>query len=96
MALSLTLNGAARELPALTDGASLAQVIAALELKADRVAVEHNGEIARRDTWESVRLNSGDKLEVVHFVGGGSGGDSPQPQSFSSSVVTIHNMCYQT
>ena len=96
MALWLTLNGAARELPSLADGASLAEAIAALQLKADRVAVEHNGEIARRDTWESVRLSSGDKLEVVHFVGGGSGGDSSGTSLLSRFSHTIHNMRYRT
>jgi thiamine biosynthesis protein ThiS len=35
------------------------------------VAVEHNGEIVPRATWGERILNGGDRLEVVHFVGGG-------------------------
>jgi sulfur carrier protein len=71
MALMLRLNGSEREFAGLEAGANLAMVIAELGLKADRVAVEWNGEIAPRDTWGSAQVASGDKLEVVHFVGGG-------------------------
>jgi sulfur carrier protein len=71
MALKLILNGHDRELVGLDAGATLAQVVGELGLKADRVAVERNGEIAPRGTWDGVRMQSGDKLEVVHFVGGG-------------------------
>jgi len=42
-----------------------------MDLKADRVAVEHNGEIAPRADWGGIPVSSGDRLEVVHFVGGG-------------------------
>jgi thiamine biosynthesis protein ThiS len=35
------------------------------------VAVEHNGEIVPRTVWAETTLNAGDRLEVVHFVGGG-------------------------
>jgi thiamine biosynthesis protein ThiS len=71
MALMLVVNGQRRELSTLEQGAALAHVIAELSLTADRVAVEHNGEIARRAAWETIPVHSGDKLEVVHFVGGG-------------------------
>jgi len=72
MALTLIVNGQERELPGVDPGASLAAVIGELGLKADRIAVERNGEIARRGSWDDVRMVAGDKLEVVHFVGGGS------------------------
>jgi sulfur carrier protein len=72
MALSLKLNGTERRLENLEDGATLVDVIVALGLKADRVAVECNGEIAPRSAWPQVRVVTGDRLEVVHFVGGGS------------------------
>jgi sulfur carrier protein len=41
-------------------------------MKADRVAVELNRELVRRDRWSQTKLSEGDKLEIVHFVGGGS------------------------
>ena len=48
------------------------EVVGALELKGDRIAIEHNGEIAQRATWEQSSVSPGDRLEIVHFVGGGS------------------------
>ena len=74
MGLTVLINGRVEVLDGLDEGASLAATVATLGLKADRVAVERNGEIVARGEWDAVRLGSGDKLEVVHFVGGGSGG----------------------
>jgi sulfur carrier protein len=68
MGLSVVLNGNLRELSSAT---TLAELVAELGLKPDRVAVERNGEIVARETWLEVTLQAGDKLEVVHFVGGG-------------------------
>jgi sulfur carrier protein len=73
MALRLTVNGQVREFGDLTAGVSLVDVIAAMSLKGDRIAVEHNGEIAQRARWAEVKVAEGDRLEVVQFVGGGSG-----------------------
>jgi sulfur carrier protein len=71
MALSVILNGQQREFEQLASGASLEALVQTLELKADRVAVEHNGQIAQRGSWSELPVNSGDRLEIVHFVGGG-------------------------
>jgi len=46
-------------------------LIEQLGMKGDRVAVELNREIVARADWTQTRLNDGDRLEVVHFVGGG-------------------------
>jgi thiamine biosynthesis protein ThiS len=43
-------------------------------MKPDRVAVELNREIVPRDRWSRTRLKESDRLEIVHFVGGGSDG----------------------
>jgi sulfur carrier protein len=71
MSLTLVLNGQPRTFTTLPQPPSLEHVIAELGLKGDRVAVEHNGEIVPRATWGETILNAGDRLEVVHFVGGG-------------------------
>jgi thiamine biosynthesis protein ThiS len=42
-----------------------------LGMKVDRVAVELNRDIVPRDRWAETVLNEGDRLEIVHFVGGG-------------------------
>ena len=69
--MQLYLNGHDREFPELDSDATLPHLIKLMQLKADRVAVERNGEIMPRVTWPQVELKAGDKLEVVQFVGGG-------------------------
>ena len=71
MSLTLILNGQSRAFDTLPQPASLEQLIGKLGLKGDRVAIEHNGEIVPRVVWAKTTLNAGDRLEVVHFVGGG-------------------------
>jgi sulfur carrier protein len=71
MSLTLVLNGQSRTFPELSPPAGLNYLIEALGLQGDRVAVEHNGEIVPRASWAETVLSAGDRLEVVHFVGGG-------------------------
>lgn len=73
MGLRIVVNGETRELAGVADPASLADVVRELGLKSDRIAVEHNGEIATRSQWGELSIRDGDRLEVVHFVGGGAG-----------------------
>ena len=62
------INGEHRRVPA---GTSLAQLIAEVGLDPLRVAVERNLEIVPRSTLGQVRVEDGDELEIVTFVGGG-------------------------
>jgi sulfur carrier protein len=71
MSFTLAINGQNRSFDNLTPPVSLAQVVAAMELKGDRIAVEHNGQIVQRARWSDTPIAIGDRLEVVHFVGGG-------------------------
>jgi sulfur carrier protein len=72
MSFTVVLNGQSRSFTALSQAPSLDQLVAELGLKGDRVAVEHNGAIVPRASWPQTLLSAGDRLEVVHFVGGGS------------------------
>ena len=72
-ALTIQLNGQPRTFADLTPPVGLTQLIQALALKPDRIAVEHNGEIVSRATWDQAQISAGDRLEIVHFVGGGAG-----------------------
>jgi len=65
------INGQPREFGELQPLATVAQLVAVMELKGDRIAIELNHEIAQRVHWEQIQLNAGDRLEIVHFVGGG-------------------------
>jgi sulfur carrier protein len=69
--LNLQLNGQNRSFPQLGPQTTLDILIEALALKSDRIAVEHNGEIKPRAGWGTVTVSNGDRLEIVHFVGGG-------------------------
>lgn len=73
MSLTLSVNGQDRVFDGLVSPANLLEVVTGMNLKADRVAVEHNGKIAPRARWSDIPVSAGDKLEVVHFVGGGLG-----------------------
>jgi sulfur carrier protein len=53
------------------DSLSLIQLIEQLGMKGDRVAVELNRAIVPRAQWSATELHDGDRLEIVHFVGGG-------------------------
>ena len=67
-AMTVIVNGQPRECP---EGISLERFIEDLSLKADRVAIELNRQIASRGRWKDISLHEGDHLEIVHFVGGG-------------------------
>ncbi len=72
--MHFVLNGQSREFPQLAGPAHLLDLVAELGLKGDRVAIEHNGNIVPRAEWANTGLQDGDRLEIVHFVGGGRAG----------------------
>jgi thiamine biosynthesis protein ThiS len=67
--LQVYINGDSKELPETT---SLAQLVEQLELAPQRIAIELNQVVVRRADWSTTTLRDGDRLEIVHFVGGGS------------------------
>jgi len=71
--MQLIINGQSREFAALSASATVADLVVALEIKGDRVAIEQNGSIVSRGDWAGAAIQSGDKFEIVHFVGGGAG-----------------------
>ena len=66
--MQIVVNGESREVPPQIN---LQDLLRLLELKEDRVAVELNRDIVRRDRWPEIRLRDQDRLEIVQFVGGG-------------------------
>jgi len=66
-AMQLTVNGEKREIP---DGSTVAGLIAALGLEGP-VAVERNEVVVPRAEHTTTKLLDGDRIEIVHFVGGG-------------------------
>lgn len=66
--MRLTVNGEPRELEAPV---TVAGLLAALGLPARKIAVERNFEIVPRSAYDRTHLADGDRLEIVHFIGGG-------------------------
>jgi sulfur carrier protein len=66
--MQIQLNGRDFEVP---DGATVADLLRQLELLGRRVAVELNLDIVPRSQHGSVCLQAGDRVEVVHAIGGG-------------------------
>ena len=66
--MHLFINGDEKE---FANTLSLAELVEQLGMKGDRVAVELNREIVPRAQWAGTQLKDADRLEIVHFVGGG-------------------------
>lgn len=66
--MRIQVNGEARE---VEENISLPELVSSLNLKAEQVAIELNQNVVRRAQWASTMLQTDDKVEIVHFVGGG-------------------------
>lgn len=66
--MKLTLNG---EIHTLPDDLTITGLIAHLGLPNKKIAVERNLEVVPKSTFGEVKLAEGDKLEIIHFIGGG-------------------------
>ncbi len=66
--MRLIINGKEQS---FSESLTLVKLVEQLGMKGDRVAVELNREIIPRAEWPQTKLNDGDRLEIVHFVGGG-------------------------
>jgi len=64
----IQLNGDPYEIKCRTN---LNELLNKLKIEKNKVAIEVNGEIIQKDKYESLVLNKDDKIEIVHFIGGG-------------------------
>ena len=69
--MRVQINGEVRE---ITDELKLSELVKELSLAPERVAIELNQKVVRRTHWPETMLAEGDRIEIVHFVGGGEGG----------------------
>lgn len=69
LSVNLTING--KDHYDLPDPLSVFQLLAHFELPEKKIAVELNREIVPKSTFETAMLSDGDKLEIIHFIGGG-------------------------
>lgn len=66
--MRLQINGQEQEVAAVS---TVADLVRALELDTGRVAVERNLEVVPRSLHAATVLSEGDRIEIVHFIGGG-------------------------
>ncbi|MFN3233356.1 MAG: sulfur carrier protein ThiS [Alphaproteobacteria bacterium] len=75
--MHVTINGEERQFDQPLD---LVALLSALEIDAEKVALERNLEIVPRSAYDATLVGDGDRLEIVHFIGGGK--DEPEDDSF--------------
>jgi sulfur carrier protein len=66
--MKITVNGEVKE---LESEVNLGRLLELFSLPTQRIAVELNREVVRRKDWETITVKEADKIEIVHFVGGG-------------------------
>jgi thiamine biosynthesis protein ThiS len=66
--LLVEINGESRDVAA---SITLAELVLHLALAPERLAIELNKEVVRRADWQQTNIREGDRIEIVHFVGGG-------------------------
>ena len=66
--LNLRIND---EDPAVVENTSLQELVTQLKLTPERIAIEVNQKVVRRADWATTLLKEDDRIEIVHFVGGG-------------------------
>jgi len=64
----IQLNGVPYE---VNNGTNLDELLNRLKIKKNKVAIEINGEIVEKNKYPKLILNKDDKVEIVHFIGGG-------------------------
>src|SRR5207237_2224710 len=93
--MQIQVNGERRE---LKDESRLSDLLKELSLAPERVAVELNHQVVRRNEWPNTILKEGDRLEIVHFVGGGMEGrkqkaESSKQKAESSKQKAVSSNC---
>ncbi len=66
--MEVIVNGEKRE---IARDVNLLMLLENLSLPQERIAVELNKEVVRKKDWETILIKDADKIEIVHFVGGG-------------------------
>ena len=82
--LNISVNGEPRTVPAAT---TVATLIESMGIDPARVAIERNHDVVPRRTWSEAAINEGDRVEIVSFIGGGSGGGSAPAGSDDALVI---------
>jgi thiamine biosynthesis protein ThiS len=66
--MKVFINGETKE---IAGEVNLIELLANFSLPQERIAVELNEQVVRKKDWENILVKDADKIEIVHFVGGG-------------------------
>lgn len=66
--MQVVINGEPRK---IETELNLRELLEKLELPTQRIAIELNKDVIRKKDWETIKINDADKIEIIHFVGGG-------------------------
>ncbi len=66
--MNIIVNGEKKE---LSDQLNLQELLKKLDLPTERVAIELNKMVVRKKDWTETNIKDADKIEIIHFVGGG-------------------------
>ena len=64
----ITINGETKE---IGQEVNLDDLLRFFALPQERIAIEVNKQVVRKKDWENIKINEADKIEIIHFVGGG-------------------------
>lgn len=66
--MQVLINGETRN---IESELNLLELLKQLELPTERIAIELNKSVVRKKDWETINISDADKIEIIHFVGGG-------------------------
>jgi thiamine biosynthesis protein ThiS len=66
--MKVLINGESKE---ITKQVNLIELLEEFSLPSERIAIELNREVVRKKDWENIQIKDADRIEIVHFVGGG-------------------------
>jgi sulfur carrier protein len=66
--MQVLINGETRQ---IENELNLRELLEKLELPTERIAIELNKDVIRKKDWETIKISDADKIEIIHFVGGG-------------------------
>ncbi len=66
--MRVIINGETKE---IVNKVNLSELLKHFSLPNERIAIELNKEVVRKKDWENIEINDADKIEIIHFVGGG-------------------------
>lgn len=66
--MKVFINGEIKE---ISRQLNLLELLKEFSLPSERIAIELNKQVVRKKDWESIEISDADRIEIVHFVGGG-------------------------